>query len=205
MQHDTSPQRVMIAGSLVKAQCAALVLAYSRRLFMQYYPRFTRFEAKHFLLAAARFMEGTCPICIIDNTSVILAAGAGANAVIAPEMAAFARTLGFGFRAHRAGHPDRKGRIERNFAYIEGNFLAARHFNDLEDLNHQARAWCHEVANAKHKRILGVSAEAAYLIEKPYMRELPAVLPPVSRRALSADRLSFAGTSLRYRFGITAL
>ena len=68
-------------------QCAGLVLAYSRRLFIQYYPRFTRFEAKAFLLEAARFMAGVCPVCIIDNTSVLLAAGAGADAVIAPEMA----------------------------------------------------------------------------------------------------------------------
>ena len=71
-------------------------------------------------------MAGVCPVCIIDNTSVLLAAGAGADAVIAPEMAAFARTLGFGFRAHRVGNPDRKGRIERPFAYVETNFLAGR-------------------------------------------------------------------------------
>ena len=108
MQHDTSPHRVTIAGRTITAQCASLVLACSRRLFMQYYPRFTRFEAKHFLLEAARFMDGTCPVCIIDNTSVILAAGAGADAIVAPEMAAFARTLGFGFRAHRVGHANRK-------------------------------------------------------------------------------------------------
>ena len=98
------------AGKIVTAQCAGLVLAYSRRLFMQYYPRFTRFEAKAFLLEAVRFMEGVCPVCVIDNTSVLLAAGSGADAVIAPEMLAFARTLGFRFRAHRIGHPDRKGR-----------------------------------------------------------------------------------------------
>jgi hypothetical protein len=42
------------------------------------------------------------------HTSVLLAAGSGADAVIAPEMLAFARTLGFRFRAHRVGHPDRK-------------------------------------------------------------------------------------------------
>ena len=45
------------------------VLAYSRRLFVQYYPCYTRFEAKQFLLEAARFMAGTCPVCVIDNTS----------------------------------------------------------------------------------------------------------------------------------------
>jgi hypothetical protein len=179
MQHDTSPHRVTIADRTITAQCASLVLAYSRRLFVHYYPRFTRFEAKHFLLEAARFMDGTCPICIIDNTSVILAAGAGADAIVAPEMAAFARTLGFGFRAHRVGHADRKGRVERPFAYIEKNFLAARQFCDFDDLNHQALAWSRDVANQKPKRVLGMSPEAAYLIEKPHLQALPAVLPPV--------------------------
>jgi transposase len=179
MQHDTSPHRVTIAARAITAQCAALVLAYSRRLFLQYYPRFTRFEAKHFLLEAARFMDGTCPLCIIDNTSVILAAGAGADAIVAPEMAAFARTLGFGFRAHRIGHANRKARVERPFAYIERNFLPGRQFRDFADLNHQALAWCCDVANQKPKRVLGMSAEAAYLIEKPHLQPLPAVSPPV--------------------------
>jgi hypothetical protein len=179
MQHDTSPHRMMMAGKPITAQCAGLVLAYSRRLFVQYYPRFTRFEAKDFLLDAARFMDGTCPVCVIDNTSVILAAGAGAEAVIAPEMQAFARTLGFCFRAHRVGHPDRKGRIERPFAYVEGNFLPARSFSDFEDLNRQVLAWCRDLANQKPKRALGMSPEAAYLIEKPHLQPLPSALPPV--------------------------
>jgi transposase len=184
MQHDTSPHRVVFAkagtdGKIVAAQCAGLVLAYSRRLFIQYYPRFTRFEAKVFLLEAARFMNGVCPVCIIDNTSVLLAAGAGAEAVIAPEMLAFARTLGFRFRAHRVGNPDRKGRIERPFAYVEGNFLAGRSFENFDDLNHQAVAWCRDVANRKPKHALGMSPEAAYVIEKPHLQPLPEALPPV--------------------------
>ena len=44
MQHDTSPHRLEVAGKPLVAQCAGLTLAYSRRLFVQYYPRFTRFE-----------------------------------------------------------------------------------------------------------------------------------------------------------------
>jgi hypothetical protein len=179
MQHDTSPHRLMMADKPITAQCAGLVLAYSRRLFIQYYPRFSRFEAKHFLREAVCFMDGACPVCIIDNTSVILAAGAGADAVIAAEMHAFARTLGFSFRAHRVGHPDRKGRIERPFAYVEGNFLPGRSFNDFDDLNRQALAWCRDLANQKPKRVLGMSPEAAYLIEKPFLQPLPSALPPV--------------------------
>ena len=182
MQHDTSPHRVRFgqADKPVTLQCAGLVLAYSRRLFIQYYPRFTRFEARAFLLEAARFMAGVCPVCIIDNTSVLLAAGAGADAVIAPEMAAFARTLGFGFRAHRVGNPDRKGRIERPFAYVETNFLVGRNFADLDDLNGQALGWCRDIANRKPKQALGMSPEAAYVIEQPHHPfRCPTYLPPV--------------------------
>ncbi len=181
MQHDTSPHRVTFAGTArpVSTQCAGLVLAYSRRLFVQYYPRFSRFEAKAFLLEAARFMGGTCPVCVIDNSSVLLAGGSGADAVVAPEMAAFARTLGFRFRAHQVGHPDRKGRIERPFAYVESNFLPGRDFVDFDDLNRQALAWCREVANCKPKAALGMSPEAAYVIEQPHLQPLPDVLPPV--------------------------
>jgi len=178
-QHDTSPHRVVIAGKPVTAQCAGLVLAYSRRLYVQYYPKFTRFEAKHFLLEAARFMDGTCPRCVIDNTSVIVADGTGADATIAPEMLAFARTLGFRFQAHEVGHADRKGRIERPFFYVETNFLPARSFSSFDDLNRQVLAWCRDIANQKPKRALGMSPEAAYLIEKPYLQPLPTVLPPV--------------------------
>jgi len=181
MQHDTSPHRVTFATAdkPVTAQCAGLVLAYSRRLFIQYYPRFTRFEAKTFLLEAARFMAGVCPVCIIDNTSVLLASGSGADAVIAPEMGAFARTLGFRFRAHQVGHPDRKGRIERPFAYVETNFLAGRYFVDFDDLNRQVLAWCCDVANRKPKAALGMSPDAAYVIEQPHLVPLPDALPPV--------------------------
>lgn len=179
MQHDTSPHRVTIGGKGLTAQCAALTLACSRRLYIRYYPRYTRLEAKHFLLQAALFMQGTCARCVIDNTSVVLAGGAGPEAVFAPEMVAFAAPLGFAFMAHRVGDPDRKGRIERPFFYVQSNFLPARTFADFDDLNAQALRWCIEVANAKPKRDLGCSPEQAYRLELPHLRALPAVLPPV--------------------------
>jgi len=179
MQHDTSPHRMEVAGKPCKAQCAALTLAYSRRLFIQYYPVYTRFEAKQFLLQAAQFMDGIAGRCVIDNTSVVLAGGAGADAVIAPEMAAFARGLGFEFLAHRINDPNRKGRIERPFYWVEKGFLPGRTFASFDDLNAQAVRWCIEVANAKPKRALGMCAEAAYVMEKPHLKSLPSVLPAV--------------------------
>ncbi len=178
-QSDTSTHRVPIGEKIVSAQCASLILAYSRRFFALYYPRFSRFEAKHFLLEAAKFNEGSAKRCVIDNTSVIVVDGTGSEAVFAPEMVAFARTLGFEFMAHERGHSDRKGRIERPYYWVETNFLPGRSFRDFEDLNRQLLAWCREVANQKVKRVLGCAPEAAYVMEKPYLVPLPAVLPPV--------------------------
>jgi transposase len=180
MQHDTSPHHLTLGGKAVIAQCVSLVLAYSRMVFIQYYPRFTRFEAKAFLSEALRFFDGACPRCVIDNTSVILAGGSGANAVTAPEMEAFGELFGFEFMAHAIGHADRKGRVERPFAYVEGNFLAGRTFADWTDLNAQALTWCREVTNAKPKRVLGMSPQAAYAMEKAHLLALPAYIPPVT-------------------------
>jgi transposase len=179
MQHDTSPHQVIMGEKKVKAQCAGLVLAYSRRLFIQYYPSFTRFEARVFLTSAFRFMDGSCPRCTIDNTSVIVAHGSGPDADIAPEMERFGQIFSVTFVPHAVGHADRKARIERNFAYVQGNFLAGRTFSDWHDLNEQARRWCEEIANRKVKRSLGMSPEAAYLMEKPHLTPLPVYIPPV--------------------------
>ena len=180
MQHDTSPHHLILGGKKVTAQCASLILAYSRMLFIVYYPRFTRFEAKAFLSAALQFFDGAARRCVIDNTSVILAGGSGANALIAPEMEAFGELFGFHFMAHAIGHSDRKGRIERPFSYVENNFLAGRTFTDWADLNAQARAWCQQVANARRKRILGMSPQAVYPMEKAHLLVLPAFIPPVT-------------------------
>ncbi len=178
MQHDTSPHWVLLEDKKIKIQCASLVLGYSRKLFMQYYPCFTRFEAKSFLKAGIEFMGGCCRRCIIDNTSVILSAGSGSNAVISPEMQTFGRMYGFEYMAHRINHADRKGKIERPFFYIENNFLAGRTFKDWEDLNAQAKEWC-LTANQKEKRVLGMAPETAFIQEKPYLVPLPEVLPPI--------------------------
>jgi hypothetical protein len=178
MQHDTSPHQVMIAGKKYTAQCASLVFSYSRKRFIQYFSQFTRFEAKNFLNDALQFMDGVCQTCIIDNTSIILSGGAGSDAVVSAEMEIFCRIYGFTFIAHAIFHADRKARVERRFYHAETNFLVGRTFNSWEDLNNQARKWC-EVDNDKIMRELGMSPNAAYIQEKPFLKLLPAYIPPI--------------------------
>lgn len=180
MQHDTSPHKLILAAKKITAQCASLTLGYCRKLFFQYYPRFTRFEAKVFLTQALKYMDGSCLRCIIDNTSVIIAYGSGPDAVMAPEMEAFGHMFNMKFVAHHINDADRKAKAERNFHYIENNFLAGRVFTGWQDLNRRAIKWCDTVANIKPKRSLGrMSPQEVYPLEKPHLQPLAAHIPPV--------------------------
>jgi len=126
-----------------------------------------------------QFFDGAAKRCTIDNTSVLVASGSGPDATIAPEMEAFGQLFGTRFVPHAIGHADRKAYVERLFSYIENNFLAGRCFESWLDLNTQLLGWCESTANAKQKRSLGMSPQAAFVMEKPSLQPLPAYVPPV--------------------------
>ena len=56
MQHDTSPHRAEIGGHVRPVQTASLVCCYSRLLFFQFSPTFTRFDCKVFLTDALLYL-----------------------------------------------------------------------------------------------------------------------------------------------------
>ena len=181
MQHDTSPHRVRIGEKEQTIQCASLVLCHSRLIYMQYYPTFDRFWCRVFLTEAIQFFGGACTRCMIDNTSVVVPGGdRRGHDPRARDGRPSARGSGFEFRAHAVRHPQRKGRVERNFAYVEGNFLAGRDFANWEDLNRQAREWC-EKANATLKRCLQARPIDLFASEQLMLRPLPPFVPPVTR------------------------
>ena len=179
-QHDTSPHKVRLGGVEYLAQTASLVLCFSRRLFFQLYPQFQRFHCKVFLTDALDYMGGSCGVTMIDNTHVVIASGTGKNMIPAPETAAFAERYGFEFAAHAVGDPDRKGRVEAPFRFIERNFIPGRRFADWADLNAQAKDWCDKV-NATYKKHIRAIPMELYAQERPYLKALPVWMPEVYR------------------------
>jgi transposase len=183
MQHDTSPHAVKIGEHVRQVQCAELVLCYSRKVFAQVYPRWSRFECKAFLSEAIVYFGGAAGRCVIDNLSVVVARGVGADAVMAPEMEAFAKRFDFTFLAHEPGDKNRSAKVERNFDFIENNFYKGRHFASLADLNQQLRAWCDKV-NRGPRRLWGERRqvpEELFLAERPVLKPLPIYIPEVYR------------------------
>jgi predicted transcriptional regulator len=179
-QHDTSPHEVKLSAVKTRVQTASSVLCFSRRLFFQMYPNFSRFECKVFLTDAFSYVGGACGQTMIDNTHVVVASGTGRDMIPAPEMAAFAERYGTEFRAHEVGDANRKARVEAPFRFIERNFLAGRSFADWHDLNAQARAWCDKV-NATYKKHIRAVPMELYALERPHLKPLPLWVPEVYR------------------------
>jgi hypothetical protein len=178
MQHDTSPHDVTIAGRVRRVQCASLVMCYSHAIYAQVFPTWNRFWCKVFLTDALRYFGGAAGLCMLDNSTVIIAHGTGRDAVPAPEMAAFSERFGFDFVAHEKGDANRSGRVERPFDFIERNFYPGRTFADTGDLNRQFVVWCDEKNGAVRtkERIVPFELLAA---ERPSLKPLPAFIPEV--------------------------
>ena len=180
LQHDTSPHKVEVAGKLCKAQTASAVLCYSRMLFFQIHPTFTRFDCKVFLTEALRYLGGSPRRVEIDNTHVVVLRGTGRAMVPVPEMAAFAERYGFQFAAHELGDANRSAHVERQFDHIENNFLAGRSFASWQEMNQQAREWCDRV-NATQKRHLRAAPRELFAMEQQHLQPLPVWVPEVYR------------------------
>ena len=181
MQHDTSPHDVTLGGKRRRVQCASLVLCYSRMIFAMVFSTWNRFWAKVFLNEALRFFEGAAARAMIDNASIIVAGGTGKNAVMAPEMVAYATRFGFVFAAHELGDANRSARVERAFHHIENNFYPGRVFADVADCNAQLRAWCERV-NGTTKRSLQAKPIELFAQERTCLKPLPLHIPEVYMR-----------------------
>jgi len=125
MQHDTT-YSLKLGEQPHRVVASVLYLRYSKRRYLKFYRCFNRFQMKWFLHEALSYWGYAPGQCIIDNTNLARLRGTGAQAVIVPEMEAFAKQYGFQFRCHEKGHSNRKAGEERSFWTVETNFLTGR-------------------------------------------------------------------------------
>jgi len=138
MQHDTTSYLVKFAVGWVRVIASLLYLRFSKRRYLKFYRAFNRFRMKCFFHEALMFWGYSGSHCIIDNTNLARLRGLGKNAVMVPEMAAYARQYGFEYICHARNHPNRKAGDEKGLHTVETNFLPGRNFKDLEDMNERA-------------------------------------------------------------------
>ena len=199
MQHDTTRYSIRLGGAPAMLVASLLYLRYSKRRYLRFYRMFNRFRMKCFLHEALMFWQHAAPVCIIDNTNLARLRGTGKDAVIVPEMEAFAKQYGFRFVCHEKNHPNRKAGEERSFWTVETNFLPGRHFQSLEDLNQQAFQWA--TVRMEHRPVAKsrLIPAQAFDHERHYLVKLPAHLPaPYLVHERDTDQYGYASLDGNY-------
>jgi transposase len=132
-----------------KAICFAMVLSYSRELYLEYIRGSDQLSILQALRNALEFFGGVPATILSDNCKPLVLSNDGqGNVEFTSEYLDFAKYYGFLPKACKPYRSRTKGKIERPIGYIRQSFWPVE-FVDLADLNRQAFLWRDTVANCR--------------------------------------------------------
>jgi len=119
-----------------------MVLSYSRRIFLRFYlgARMENFLRGH--EAAFTAWDGLPRVLLYDNLKSAVLERQGDAIRFHPTLLEFAAHYRFEPRPVAVARGNEKGRVERAIRTIRSQFWPARQWQDLDELNAQAEAWC---------------------------------------------------------------
>lgn len=173
-QMDWSTYRVDFTSSgPARVQCFSYILSYSRRQFI-YFTKNQNFYSliRHHVLAF-EYYGGVPESCLYDNMKTVVLRWEGGQPIYNPRFLAFATHYSFRPVAVKPGSPHLKGKIEKPFQYVEGNFLCARKFRDWPDLNRQARWWLKNVNDPHPHKTTREKPGDRFIKEERFLKPLP--------------------------------
>jgi transposase len=162
-----------------KRYALVVVLAHSRLLWLQFYPRQTMAVLMRGLEEAFAFFGGVPAELLFDQMKAVIIDDAreiGGRLLENAEFMRFAGHWGFRVRACRPYRAKTKGKVERPIGYVRQGFFYGRCFLNDADLNAQALSWLTQTANLRVHR---TTAEAPRL---RFEREERVLLRPLAQR-----------------------
>lgn len=173
-QADWSPYQVEIAGRTRTVHAFALVLAYSRRLHVRFYLN-ERIETLLYAIEQAlQHMQGVARRLVLDNMTTVTHGRVNRRPVFHDRFLELARHYAFEPFVCRPYDPNRKGKVERPFHYLDKDFLTGCSFASLAELNVEVERWLREVANVRvHGTTRRVPEEVWRDEEQPLLIRLP--------------------------------
>ena len=151
-----------------------MVLSYSRAIYLEFFlgQHHANFLRGH--QAAFDYFGGVPRVLIYDNLKSAVLERRDRLIRFHPQLFAFAGHHGFQPRAAAPYRGNEKGRVERAIRYIRSNFLEARTYVDLLDLNAQARSWCElEALERRFPEDSEMTVREALEAERPRLLSLP--------------------------------
>jgi transposase len=141
-----------VFGDGIKVHCFAMVLAYSRMVYVEF-TRSERFE--EFIRChenAFRFFNGAPRECWYDNLTTAVSDRMGGLIRFNARFMAYIAHHGSRPHACNVARGNEKGRVEDLIKYIRMNFWSGRNFKDFEDLQKQLIIWRDQTANQREHR-----------------------------------------------------
>ena len=133
--------KLQIGRALRPLWAFVMVLSYSRRLFLQFFPGASMpFFVRGHVEAFADF-DGVPRVILYDNLKSAVVERHGDAIRFHPTLLAMSAHYRFEPRPVAVARGNEKGRVERAIRYIREAFFEARSYTDLGDLNRQAAEW----------------------------------------------------------------
>ena len=149
------------------------LLSYSRRQYLHFVESMdlptTLCEHVH----AFHHLGGVARVCLYDNFKAVVLRHDADGAFYNPKFLAFATHYGFRPQACRVRRPQTKGKVERQFFYVETNLLNGRTFETLEHLNEVTAEWLTTVADVRVLRDFQESPLQRHAAEQLHLLALP--------------------------------
>lgn len=162
-----------VFGNGVKVHCFAMVMAYSRMIYVE----FTRSEKfEEFIRChenAFKYFGGAPRECWYDNLATAVSDRMGGLIRFNARFMAYMAHHSVRPHACNVARGNEKGRVEDLIKYIRMNFWGGRSFTDFEDLTKQLFVWRNQTANQREhrvtRRVVRIFFESE---EKPKLMEL---------------------------------
>jgi transposase len=151
----------------------AMILAYSRYLYVRFYPRqnLEFFLEGH--IEAYREMGGVAHRHWYDNIKTVVIERSPELKFNA-QFLDFARHFGFSIHLCNPYRANEKGKVERGVPVVRKHLLAGRSFRDVEETNQRALRWCkEEIGMEVHGTTKRKPFEVFQKEEAPYLKPLP--------------------------------
>ena len=151
-----------------------MVLSYSRKIFLHFYlnQRTANFLRGH--EKAFKYFNGIPRVLLYDNLKSAVLERKGDAIKFNQTLLSFASHYHFEPRPVAVYRGNEKGRVERAIRYIRDNFFAARTYNDLDDLNSQAKTWCDvQASNRPCPEDKTQKVQDVFEKEQPHLITLP--------------------------------
>jgi transposase len=175
IQFDWSPYRVLLGGKKRAVYAFGAVLGFCRKMHIRFYMSDNETSLLEAHTHAFADFKGVTKRGVYDRMATVVLGTIGKDhrPLWHPRFIEFAGYYGFEPYLCKPRDPDRKGKDERIFWYLERDFLRGSEFESLEDLNHKVRLWLDNVANCRLHGTTRRVPDEAWQEEKPFLIALP--------------------------------